>query len=94
MPLPYYSFGIKSVQLVPGQVGLVATPEKALFDKIISTSGLTLRSVAQTRDFLMEDLRLDPEGLEKLNLKEFRSWLADASKKDSLSMLIKNLNKL
>jgi len=94
MPLPYYSFGIKSVKLVSGQVALVATPEKALFDKIISTSGLTLRSFTQTRDFLMEDLRIDPEGLEKLNLKKLRSWLADAPKKDSLSMLIKTLNKL
>ena len=94
MPLPYYSFGIKSVKLVSGQVALVATPEKALFDKIISTTGLTLRSFTQTRDFLMEDLRIDPEGLEKLNLKKLRSWLADAPKKDSLSMLIKTLNKL
>ncbi len=94
MPLPYYSFGIKSVELVSGQVALVATPEKALFDKIISTAGLNLRSFTQTRDFLMEDLRIDPEGLRKFNIKELRSWLADAPKKDSLSMLIKTLNKL
>lgn len=94
MPLPYYSFGIISVELVSGQVALVATPEKALCDKIISTAGLTLRSIAQTRNFLMDDLRIDKKGLQELNLKELSSWLPDAPKKDSLRMLIKTLNKL
>lgn len=84
MPLPYYSFGIRSVELSPGQVALVATPEKALCDKIITTAGLTLRSPAQTRSFLMDDLRIDPEWLHKFNLKELRSWIEDAPKKKSL----------
>lgn len=94
MPLPYYSFGIRSVELSPGQVALVATPEKALCDKIITTAGLTLRSPAQTRSFLMDDLRIDPEWLHKFNLKELRSWIEDAPKKKSLRMLIKTLEKL
>lgn len=94
MPSPYYSFGIRSVELVSGQVALVATPEKALCDKIISTAGLTLRSITQTSNFLMDDLRIDRQGLQKLNVKELNSWIADAPKKDSLQMLIKTLNKL
>lgn len=94
MPSPYYSFGIKSVEVVSGQFALVASPEKALFDKIISTSGLTLRSISQTYDFLMEDLRMDPEGLQKFNIKELSSWIPDAPKKESLRMLIKTLKKL
>lgn len=94
MTLPYYSFGIKNVELVHGQVALVASPEKALCDKIITTAGLNLRSVAQTRNFLMDDLRIDQELLKNINIKELRSWITDAPKKDSLRMLIKTLDNL
>jgi len=94
MPSPYYSFGIRSIELSPGQVALVALPEKALCDKIITTTGLVLRSPVQTRSFLMDDLRIDPEWLRKLNLRELRSWIEDAPKKKSLKMLVKTLEKL
>ena len=94
MPSPYYSFGIRSIELSPGQVALVALPEKALCDKIIATTGLVLRSPVQTRSFLLNDLRIDPEWLRKLNLRELRSWIADAPKKESLKMLVKTLEKL
>lgn len=94
MPSPYYSFGIRSIELSPGQVALVALPEKALCDKIIATTGLVLRSPVQTRSFLLDDLRIDPEWLRKLNLRELRSWIEDAPKKESLKMLVKTLEKL
>lgn len=94
VPSPYYSFGIKSVELSLGQVAVVATPEKALCDKIITTAGLVLRSPAQTRDFLLDDLRIDPEWLRKFNIDELRSWIEDAPKKESLRMLVKTLEKL
>ena len=94
MPTPYYSFGIRSVELTPGQVAIVATPEKALCDKIITTAGLALRSPAQTYSFLLDDLRIDPEWLHKFNIKEIRSWIEDAPKKESLRMLLKTLEKL
>lgn len=94
MPSPYYSFGIKSIELSLGQVVLMATPEKALCDKIITTTGLALRSPIQTSNFLLEDLRIDPELLRKFNRKEIKSWIADAPKKESLRMLVKTLEKL
>lgn len=94
MPSPYYSFGIKSIELLPKQVVRIATPEKALCDKIITTTGLTLRSPIQTRNYLLEDLRIDPEQLQKFNLKEIKSWIEAAPKKESLRMLVKTLEKL
>jgi len=94
LPSPYYSFGINSVELSPGQVALVATPEKALCDKIVTTSGLTLRSTVQTRNFLLDNLRLDPQWLKKLDCRVMRSWIVDAPKKESLKMLIKTLTDL
>lgn len=92
--LPYYSFGIRSIQLTPRQVILIASPEKALCDKLIMTSGVFLRSIKQTQEFLIDDLRLDENKLQELNLKEMLTWLGDAPKKNSLKMLIKTLDTL
>jgi hypothetical protein len=94
LPSPYYSFGIKSVQLKPKQTVLIASREKAVCDKVILTSGITLRSTRQTKDFLLEDLRMDESMLQKLDTTIIHSWLNDAPKKNSLEMLIKTLNEL
>lgn len=92
--LPYYSFGILSVPLTPKQMVMIASPEKALCDKIIMTSGVLLRSTKQAHDFLIEDLRMDEDKLRELNLKEIRTWLTNAPKKSSLEILIKTISAL
>lgn len=94
LPSPYYSFGIESIQLTPKQTVLIASREKAVCDKIILTSGITLRSTRQTKDFLLEDLRMDESMLQKLDTTIIHSWMNDAPKKNSLEMLIKTLNEL
>lgn len=94
MPTPYYSFGVKRVELVPNQVALVATPEKALCDKILNTSGVMLRSVIQTRDFLIDDLRIDVELVRTLDATLIQSWIEDSAKKNSLEMLVKTIQSL
>ena len=94
LPSPYYAFGIQSVQLSPSQTALIASKEKALCDKIILTSGVLLRSITQTRDFLMEDMRIDEDMLGTLNTNTISSWIADAPKKNSLQMLVKTLEML
>ncbi len=94
LPLPYYSFGIRSVELTTNQTALIASPEKALCDKIILTSKINLRSFKQTREFLLEDLRMDEEMLGDLDSEMINSWLEDAPKKNSLKMLINTLQEL
>lgn len=93
-PVPYYSFGITIVELTQRQVALMATPEKALCDKIIMTSGIFLRSVKQTIAFLQDDLRIDREQLISLNRDAIQSWISQAPKRSSLEMLIKSLQQL
>ncbi len=93
-PLPYYSFGIKSVLLSQKQRVLIASPEKALCDKIVMTSGVFLRSSIQVRQFLLDDMRIGEETLLRLDLKQISSWIADAPKKNSLTMLVTTLKKL
>lgn len=94
LPTPYYSFGIESIALTSKQTALIASREKAVCDKIILTSGVILRSISQTKDFLLEDMRMDENLLRKLDTSIIYSWLNDAPKKNSLEMLIKTLNEL
>lgn len=94
IPLPYYSFGIRRVELTKKQIALVATPEKALCDKIITTSGILLRSLKQARELLMDDLRIEEQMLHNLNIKEISKWVADAPQKSSLNTLVKTLKNL
>src|SRR6266496_1157769 len=92
--LPYYAFGIRSVALTSKQVVLIASPEKAVCDKIVMTSGVFLRSTNQVKEFLMDDLRIEEDQLRKLNLSEISSWIGAAPKKSSLSMLVNTLGNL
>ena len=73
---------------------LVASPEKALCDKVVLTPKIYLRSIKQTEDFLMEDLRMDSETLSTLDTKVMELWIEHAPKKSSLEMLINTLIKL
>jgi hypothetical protein len=91
---PYYSFGIESIRLTDQQTALIASKEKAICDKIITTSGVFLRARQQTLDFLIEDLRIDEENLVNLDTSKITSWIEDAPKKSSLQMLVKTLNSL
>jgi hypothetical protein len=94
MPLPYYSFGIKQIVLTKKQTVLMASQEKALCDKIITTSGVLLRSVKQTLELLMEDFRIDKEMLRNLDATAISGWAKDAPKENSLMMLLKTLKSL
>jgi hypothetical protein len=91
MPLPYYSFGIQQVELTKKQWVLMATPEKALCDKIITTPGMILRSVKQVRELLLEDLRMERQPLRNLAAGEISKWVKDAPKRNSLITLVKTL---
>lgn len=91
---PYYSFGVRSVMVADRQITLMACREKAICDKIVLTSGLLLRSVRQTREFLIEDMRMDIDILQELDLEMIHSWIEDAPKKNSLSILLKTLESL
>jgi hypothetical protein len=94
LPLPYYAFGIRSEKLADDQYAMVASPEKALCDKIITTSGLLLRSKKSAREFLIENMRMDEEALRQLNAKEMTSWIKGSLKEESLSMVVNVIQEL
>ncbi len=94
LPLPYYAFGIINIILNNNQSIMIASPEKALFDKIITTKGVLFRSTIQAYQYLIENLRIDEERLKALNVAEMSRWLDDAPKKTSLKMMLKTLESL
>jgi hypothetical protein len=94
LKIPYYAYGIKNIEYSPKQTMLVASPEKALCDKVVLTPKIILRSIKQTEAFLMEDLRIDSEVLSTLDTEVMVLWIENAPKKSSLRMLVKTLTGL
>jgi len=94
LKLPYYSFGIRSHKLADDQYAMVASPEKALLDKIITTSGVVFRSQKEVLPYLLENLRMDENGLKEFDWKTMQEWLTAAPKKESLIMVIKAIHSL
>ena len=88
LPIAYYPVGIQSISLTKTQTVLIASPEKALCDKVITTAGINLRSKQQAMAFLVEDLRIDKDQLRELNLREMVKWLPVCSKRKSIQCTI------
>lgn len=94
IPTPYYSFGIKRILIRDGQFSLMATAEKALMDKVITTHGTNIRSEISAQKYLFENLRMEEEQLKGFNTKGMRTWIEFAPKKESLLIVIKAIENL
>lgn len=94
LSLPYYSFGIDSVRLTDDQYAMVASPEKAICDKIVTTPGVLFRSRKSVVQFLLENMRMDQEKLRHFDTIKMITWLPDAPKKESLNLLIDTIKEL
>lgn len=88
LPLPYYAI---SQQLGEGPDGLrflIASPTKALCDRLVLSRQLPLLSRVAMRQWLLEDLRLDPDLLSQLSLSEIRRCQASGFKQRQLGTLL------
>lgn len=94
LPLPFYAFGLATVKLTEDQRAIMAIPEKALCDKIVTTAGISLRSQSSARDYVFGNLRMEEDDLAKFDLNAMSSWLENAPKRESLEMLIKMIEKI
>jgi hypothetical protein len=65
--LKAYSVGIDQVELPGGRNFLMATPEKALADKIQDDRGAGICTRAEMKEYLLTNLRIDTGGLEKMD---------------------------
>jgi predicted transcriptional regulator of viral defense system len=89
LPLPYYAFGLAMINFSKDQKTMVATPEKALCDKIVTTAGINLRSVSSAKDYVFRNLRMEEIEIAKFDVSAINSWLEHAPKSTSLEMLTK-----
>src|SRR5699024_346602 len=94
IPTPYYAFGVEYRELRENQFALIASPEKALCDKIITTPGVLFRSLKDAQTYLLQDLRIEEEQIKELDSRVIQPWLTDAPKKNSLKFLIKIITSL
>jgi hypothetical protein len=67
VPINAYYTGITRIELEGGRSFLIATPEKALADKIYTDRGTGIRTQAAMSVYLLESLRIDPEDMSGLD---------------------------
>ncbi len=91
LPLPYYTFGIQQLSLTNTQTIMIASKEKCICDKIITSAGIQLRSKKQTITYLVEDLRIEKDSLRLLNTREMAKWITDCPKQHTIKILIETI---
>jgi hypothetical protein len=92
--LKSYPLSIASVASESGHFFLMATPEKALCDKLMQTSNLRSNSVKTMLDYLEQDLRLDLDEFAKFDSELLRRIAAVGIKSHLLNMLCNTLEKI
>ncbi|OQA01125.1 MAG: hypothetical protein BWY70_00482 [Bacteroidetes bacterium ADurb.Bin408] len=83
----YFSIGVRQESLKKQFSFLIATPEKALCDIIITRAGIRFQSKKAIREFLMKDLRFDMSSMVKWNLSIIELCQEAGYKKKELFLL-------
>lgn len=86
IPLRAFPLGMDRVELDNGLSYLMATPEKALADKLVSDRRGGLASQSDLREYLVENLRIAPEDLATLNPARLRE-IADGYRSRRVRLL-------
>jgi len=76
IPMRAYQAGIDQIEIEGSRSFLIATPEKALSDKIYDDRGTGILTQKEMKGYLLDNLRIDPERLAKLN-KDMIAMFAD-----------------
>lgn len=89
-----YGIGVMMEGNPDGSCFLIASPEKALCDKILFTRNLDAGTASAMRTFLEDDLRIDLDALAEMNPEPVRQCLAAGHKTRQLEALCKVLESL
>ena len=93
-PLEFYSIGIDRVEN-PDQTGfLMASPEKALCDKLVFTRNVNIKSPKGLEELLLDDLRIDEDSLARFDMNVIDACIAAGIKSDMLQALLKLIDPL
>ncbi len=82
----YFAIGLQTIQQADYSF-VMASPEKALCDLIVFTSGLNLRSKREILTFLQNNLRLDMDAFYKMDAPVFLACAACGQKRQTLTTI-------
>jgi hypothetical protein len=86
----YFAIGIRQEIVEDKYAFMIATPEKALCDLIVSTKGLKIQSMKAMQIYLEDDLRMDITTVKNFNIEIIRQCkLKSNKKKTELTQLLK-----
>ena len=74
IPARAYEEGMVRVEGEHSQAFLIASPEKALADKIVSVRGASIASIGEMGRFLEEDLRIDSGAIRSLSAERIEEF--------------------
>jgi hypothetical protein len=88
VPERYFSVGLQTNVVKKSYAYILASPEKAICDLILSTSGLRLQSKKAIIEYLINDLRIDFESYTLWNPSIIEECIEYAYKKTELKLLL------
>jgi hypothetical protein len=88
VPVQVYASGIEQVRASERETFLIASPAKALCDKVLLTRRLRIATRAGMRRFVMDDLRVDEGALQDLDLNVVRGYAACGIKSAQMNALL------
>ena len=86
-PLALYAIGINRVENADHTGFLIASPEKALCDKLLFTRNLNIRTVQALKELLFDDLRMDEDLLGGFDPEVIRACMEAGLKVEMLKVL-------
>ena len=89
----YYSFGINQKMVDNKYTFLIASPEKALCDLIVTTPHINFQSVKAVETYLEDYLRLDMPAFWTMDKGIIEQCVATGKKKKALELLLKLLSR-
>ncbi len=89
VPVKYFSIGISQDIVQNSYAYLIATPEKALCDLIVTKSGIRFQSLKAVKEYLVQDLRVDFDVIKKWDLTIIDECIKYGYKKVELRLLSK-----
>jgi len=93
VPEYYYPVGLNLEIIDNSYAYIIASPEKALCDLILDTSGLRLQSAKSAGEYLISDLRIDPDYIVNFNENIIQECATLGYKRADLQNLLKFINK-
>jgi hypothetical protein len=88
VPEKYFPIGIRQEIIKNQYAFLIASPEKALCDKIVCSQNIRIQSVKAMQTFLEDDLRIDFSAVEHWDMEIVRQCVETGRKSRELKLLL------